>query len=105
MSAAIKAAEVVDHCVGRILEKVKSIGGQAIITADHGNSEKMWDAETQLPYTSHTTGYVPLVVFSEPYKNSHLREGGLLADIAPTVLEMMGLDKPEEMTGQSLFKV
>ncbi len=104
LSAAIKAAEVVDECVGRILDKVKSLGGAAIVTADHGNFEKMWDEKTNQPHTSHSIGDVPLVVFDERYKGVKLRAGGRLADIGPTLLEMMGLLKPEEMTGQSLFE-
>ncbi len=104
MSAAVKAAEVVDECVGKILAKVKELGGAAIITADHGNSEKMWDFETNQPFTSHTTGDVPLIVFDERNKTKKLRSGGKLADIAPTLLEMMKIPQPEEMTGKSLFE-
>jgi 2,3-bisphosphoglycerate-independent phosphoglycerate mutase len=104
LSAAVKAAEVVDECVGKILEVVKSQGGAAIITADHGNFEKMWDIQTNKPHTSHTTGEVPLVVFSESLKGKKMRQGGCLADIAPTMLDIMGLPKPDEMTGQSLIQ-
>jgi 2,3-bisphosphoglycerate-independent phosphoglycerate mutase len=104
LEAAIKAAEAVDQCVGKILDKVKSMGGAAIVTADHGNFEKMWDFETNQPFTSHTTGDVPLVVFDDRYKGRKLREGGRLADVGPTLLEMMELPKPEEMTGESLFE-
>jgi 2,3-bisphosphoglycerate-independent phosphoglycerate mutase len=104
LSAAIKAAEAVDECVGRILDKVKFLGGSAIITADHGNFEKMIDGSPDKPHTAHTIGDVPLVVFSERYKNRKLREGGRLADIGPTLLEMMDIPQPEEMTGQSLFE-
>jgi len=103
LAAAVKAAEVVDECVGRILDKVKSLGGAAIVTADHGNFEKMIDGSPDNPYTSHTTFDVPLIVFDERYKGRKLREGGRLADVGPTLLEMMGLEQPEEMTGQSLF--
>jgi len=104
LSAAIKAGEVVDECVGRILDKVRSLGGSAIVTADHGNCEKMWDIEKSQPYTSHTIGDVPLIVFDERYKDAKLRDGGRLADIGPTLLEMMGLAQPKEMTGQSLLE-
>jgi 2,3-bisphosphoglycerate-independent phosphoglycerate mutase len=104
LSAAIKAAEVVDECVGKILDKVKSLGGVAIITADHGNFEKMWDIEENQPHTAHTIGDVPLIVFDERYKKARLREDGKLADIAPTLLQMMGLPQPEEMSGQSLLE-
>ena len=103
LSAAVKAAEVVDECVGRILEKVKALGGAAIITADHGNFEKMIDKSPANPHTAHTIGDVPLIVFDRRYKGKKLREGGRLADIGPTLLEMMKLAKPEEMTGQSLL--
>ena len=104
LSAAIKAAEAVDECVGRILEKVKALGGAAIITADHGNFEKMIDKTPDNPHTAHTIGDVPLIVFDKRYKGKKLREGGRLADIGPTLLEMMKLAKPEEMTGHSLLK-
>jgi 2,3-bisphosphoglycerate-independent phosphoglycerate mutase len=103
LEAAIKAAETVDGCVGKILDKVKQLGGAAIITADHGNFEKMSD-ENGNPYTSHTTGDVPLIVFDELNKNKKLRSEGRLADVMPTMLEMMELSQPEEMTGKSLFE-
>jgi 2,3-bisphosphoglycerate-independent phosphoglycerate mutase len=103
LSAAIKAAEAVDECVGKVLDKVKSIGGASIVTADHGNFEKMIDQGPDDPHTAHTIGDVPLIVFDERYKDRKLREGGRLADIGPTLLEMMGLAQPEEMTGQSLL--
>ena len=103
LSAAIKAAEMVDECVGRILDKLKSLGGAAIITADHGNFEKMIDGSPDNPHTAHTIGDVPLIVFDEQYKTRKLRTGGRLADIGPTLLEMMALPQPEEMTGRSLL--
>jgi 2,3-bisphosphoglycerate-independent phosphoglycerate mutase len=104
LEAAIKAAETVDACVGKILAKVKQMGGAAIITADHGNFEKMIDGSPDKPHTSHTVGDVPLIVFDERYKGRKLRSGGILADIGPTLLDMMGLPKPEEMTGRSLLE-
>jgi 2,3-bisphosphoglycerate-independent phosphoglycerate mutase len=103
LSAAIHAAEVVDECVGKILEKVKSMGGAAIVTADHGNFEKMIDGDPDSPHTAHTVGDVPLVVFDDRYQGNKPREGGTLADVAPTLLEMMGLPQPKEMTGRSLL--
>ncbi|MBW8001472.1 MAG: 2,3-bisphosphoglycerate-independent phosphoglycerate mutase [Planctomycetes bacterium] len=103
LEAAVKAAQVVDECVGRILDKVKSLGGAAIITADHGNFEKMIDSSPDKPHTAHTIGDVPLIVFDERYKGRKLRQGGRLADVGPTLLDMMGLEKPKEMTGQSLI--
>ncbi len=104
LSAAIKAAEAVDECVGRILDKIKALGGSAIITADHGNFEKMIDENPDDPHTAHTIGDVPLVIFDERYNESKLRKDGTLADIGPTLLEMMELSQPQEMTGRSLFK-
>jgi 2,3-bisphosphoglycerate-independent phosphoglycerate mutase len=103
LEAAIKAAEAVDQCVGRILDKVKSMGGVALITADHGNFERMWDYPKDQPHTAHTVGDVPLIVFDESLKGSKLRQDGRLADIGPTLLQMMGLAQPEEMTGKSLL--
>ena len=78
------------------------MGGEVIITADHGNSEKMFD-EAGGPFTAHTTKPVPLILVSERYKGARLRQDGRLADIAPTMLDLMGLPQPEEMTGQSLI--
>ena len=103
LDAAVKACHTVDICVGKILDKVKELGGIAIVLADHGNSEKMADGSADKPFTSHTTGDVPLVVFDEELKGVKLREGGRLADVVPTFLDMMGLDIPEEMTGTSLI--
>lgn len=105
LEAAIKAAEAVDQCVGKVLEKIKSIGGSAIITADHGNFERMWDAKKNQPHTAHTVGDVPFIVFDDRYKSSKLREGGSLADVGPTLLEMMNIPQPDEMTGKSLLKL
>ncbi|MBN1435797.1 MAG: 2,3-bisphosphoglycerate-independent phosphoglycerate mutase [Sedimentisphaerales bacterium] len=103
MAAAIVAAETVDRCVGQILDKVKAMGGSAIITADHGNLEKMYDPITKGPFTAHTTGVVPLIVFDEELKGAKLRDDGILADVIPTGLELMGLEQPAEMTGRSLI--
>ena len=101
-AAAIKAIEVVDECVGRAVEALKEVNGVMFICADHGNAEKMIDYETGKPHTAHTTNPVPFIlVNADPsYK---LREGGCLADIAPTLLEIMGLPQPKEMTGKSLI--
>ncbi|HOM60965.1 MAG TPA: 2,3-bisphosphoglycerate-independent phosphoglycerate mutase [Anaerohalosphaeraceae bacterium] len=103
LAAAIKAAETVDACVGRILEKVRQKGGSALVLADHGNFEKMWDFENNMPHTAHTVGDVPMIVFDEDFKHRKMASGGRLADAAPTFLEVMGLPKPEEMTGRSLL--
>jgi 2,3-bisphosphoglycerate-independent phosphoglycerate mutase len=104
LEAAVKAAQVVDECVGRVLDKVKSLGGSAIITADHGNFERMWDSETNQSHTAHTVGDVPFIIFDDRYKGRKLRQGGCLADVGPTMLEMMGLPQPAEMTGKSLIE-
>lgn len=104
LDAAIKAAEAVDTCVGKILDKVKQLGGSAIITADHGNFEKMIDGSPENPHTAHTVGDVPLIIFDNRFKGKKLRDGGTLADIGPTLLDMMGIPKPKEMTGVSLLK-
>jgi len=104
LSAAVRAAEVVDECVGRVLQKLRSLGGAAVITADHGNFERMWDAERNGPHTSHTTNEVPFIIFDQRYKHIKLRQDGRLADVGPTLLEMMELEQPEEMTGKSLLK-
>ena len=98
--AAIKAVEVVDDCVGEVYEKVAELGGTMLITADHGNAERLLDEEGN-PFTAHTTNDVPLIV-----TNSHLelKEGGKLGDLAPTMLQLLGLAIPEEMDGTSLIK-
>ena len=103
LRAAIRAVETVDACVGKILEAVRATGGAAIVTADHGNCEQMWDPVHECPHTSHTLNDVALIVADEALKGVSLRSGGRLADIAPTLLEMMGLKVPAEMTGESLF--
>lgn len=104
MEAAIKAIETVDACVGKVVEKVLSKGGKAIITADHGNAEYMWDANTESVVTAHSTNPVPFIVVGEDLKNVELKEDGRLSDIAPTILDMMNLEQPEQMTGNSLIK-
>lgn len=101
MSAAVQAMEAVDICVGKIVDKVLSLGGQLCITADHGNLEKMVGDDGQ-PHTAHTTNKVPFLVLSEN-KALQLREG-ILADIAPTMLQLLGITKPVLMTGSSLIK-
>jgi 2,3-bisphosphoglycerate-independent phosphoglycerate mutase len=103
LDAAIKAVEVVDECVGRVIDAVLAKGGAAIVTADHGNCEQMIDPATGGPHTSHTTYDVDLIVVDDRYKGAKLREGGRLADIAPTLLELGGIEQPAEMTGESLL--
>lgn len=94
-----KAVEVTDECVGKVVEAVLAKGGVAIITADHGNADMVFD-ENGRPFTAHTTNPVPFIVTDE---NVTLREGGILADIAPTILDLMDLPKPAEMTGTSMI--
>ncbi|NLP43210.1 MAG: 2,3-bisphosphoglycerate-independent phosphoglycerate mutase [Peptococcaceae bacterium] len=102
--AAIQAVETVDKCLGQIVEKVRQKGGTTIITADHGNAESMIDSQTNSPLTAHTTNMVPFILVSESHKGQSLREGGALCDIAPTMLEIMDLEVPPEMTGKSLLR-
>ena len=100
LNAAVKAMETVDACVGRIVEKVLSLHGTACITADHGNLEKMLDEMTGQPYTAHTTNQVPFLVVSD---EKHTLHEGILADIAPTLLELLKIKQPAAMTGKSLL--
>lgn len=117
LKAAIRAVEVVDECVGRVLDAILAKGGAAIITADHGNCEQMIDPNTGGPHTSHTTYDVDLIVVDDRYKGAYdlatgeptgakglkLRKGGRLADIAPTLLKLAGVQQPAGMTGESFF--
>ncbi|MBN1342684.1 MAG: 2,3-bisphosphoglycerate-independent phosphoglycerate mutase [Phycisphaerae bacterium] len=105
LEAAVKAAAVVDECVGRLLDALHEVGGIGIVTADHGNFEVMIDPVTGHPHTAHTVGDVPLILVDDRYKGRKLREGGCLADVIPTALEMMRIDQPEEMTGKSLLQM
>ena len=101
-SAAIKAIEAVDECVGRAVEAIKEVDGQMFICADHGNAEQLVDYETGEPFTAHTTNPVPFILVNADPKYK-LREGGCLADIVPTLIELMGMEQPKEMTGKSLL--
>ena len=101
-SAAISAVEAVDACVGRAVEAIKNVGGVMFICADHGNAEQLVDYETGAPFTAHTTNPVPFILVNAD-ENLGLREGGCLADIAPTLIEIMGMEQPKEMTGKSLL--
>ncbi len=103
LPAAITAVETVDACVGKLLEKLKRLGGAAIVTADHGNCEQMWDPVHNCPHTSHTTYDVRLIVVDERFREKKMRPNGSLADVAPTALQIMGLEQPPEMTGSSLL--
>lgn len=101
-AAAIKAVEAVDECVGRAVEALKEADGQMFICADHGNAEQLVDYKTGDPFTAHTTNPVPFILVNADPKYS-LRENGCLADIIPTLIELMGMEQPEEMTGKSLL--
>ena len=98
--AARIAVETVDECVGKVVEATRAMGGVALITADHGNAERMVDDDGVTPYTAHTTNLVPFYIVGA---NVKLRDGRL-ADIAPTMLDLMGLEKPAEMDGTSLIE-
>jgi 2,3-bisphosphoglycerate-independent phosphoglycerate mutase len=103
LQAVVKACEVVDECVGQLMEAALARGGSLVITADHGNAEQMKDPKTGQPQTAHTNFTVELFVVGEAFRGATLREGGRLADVAPTMLAMMGLPKPAEMSGESLI--
>ena len=102
LPAAIKAIEVVDECMGQVVDAVESMHGNLFILADHGNADIMIDEKTGEPYTAHTTNPVPFILVSD--EKHKLREGGCLADVAPTLLELMGIPQPKEMTGKSLLE-
>jgi len=99
--AAVNAVETVDTCLGRVIGKILEKGGKAIITADHGNCEEMYDPVTKGPMTAHTTNPVPCIVVGQG--NVKLRDGGKLSDLAPTLLQMMEIEQPTEMEGSSLI--
>jgi 2,3-bisphosphoglycerate-independent phosphoglycerate mutase len=103
LDAAIKAAETVDACLGRLEAAVAAAGGTMLVTADHGNAEQMSDPETHQPYTAHTTGPVPVVLVNPPPGVTAVADGRL-ADVAPTLLDLLGLPQPAEMTGHSLAR-
>ena len=103
LQATIRAVEVVDECVGRMIDATLKRNGSLIVTADHGNAEQMYNPQHDCSHTSHTVYDVPLSVVGEQFKGRTLCTGGRLADVAPTVLEMLGIAKPTEMTGASLL--
>jgi 2,3-bisphosphoglycerate-independent phosphoglycerate mutase len=101
LSAAIKAVEAVDHCIGRVVDALQQVGGECLITADHGNAEQMMDPESGQAHTAHTSDPVPLIYVG---RNAAVTPGGILSDIAPTMLHLMGMPIPAEMTGKILMK-
>jgi 2,3-bisphosphoglycerate-independent phosphoglycerate mutase len=101
LAAATRAVEVLDECIGRAVEAMREIGGEVLITADHGNAETMRDEESHQPHTAHTLNLVPLLYIGRKAK---IADGGALQDVAPTLLSMMGLPKPPAMTGRSLLE-
>ena len=104
MDAAVAAVHAVDSCVRMVVEAIQKTGGRCIITADHGNAEYMWDEKAQVPFTAHTTNPVPCILVDDSRKSVELREGGRLCDLAPTLLDLMELPVPQEMTGKTLIK-
>jgi len=103
MDAALKAVAAVDECLGRVEKAIKDVGGVLLVTADHGNCEKMVDETTGQPYTAHTVGKVQLILVNNQEGIQGLKDGKL-ADIAPTMLELLKIEQPKEMTGTSLLK-
>jgi 2,3-bisphosphoglycerate-independent phosphoglycerate mutase len=102
LAAAIAAVETLDHCIGKILSTLHKAGGVALVTADHGNAEQMWDAELNAPHTAHTSNPVPVILCGERFRGKRLRDGSL-RDVAPTLLELLELASPAGMTGRSLI--
>jgi 2,3-bisphosphoglycerate-independent phosphoglycerate mutase len=103
LDAAVVAVETLDRCLGRIMRSLKSVGGTAIVTADHGNAEQMWDDELNGPHTAHTSNPVPVVLCDDAYVGRRLRDGSL-RDVAPTMLSLLGIPKAPEMTGMDLIE-
>ena len=100
--AAVKAVETLDECIGRVVAAARDVGGEVLITADHGNAETMYDPDTAQPHTAHTLNRVPFVYVGRP---ATMAPDGALQDIAPTMLALMGLPQPPEMTGKSLVQL
>ncbi len=103
MDATIKAVETIDHCLGRVVSALRDSGGDAIITADHGNCEKMLDEDNQQPHTAHTCSLVPMIYVGD--RSLSLSDGGQLSDLAPSILALMEIKQPAEMTGRSLIRL
>ena len=103
MEATIKGVEAVDTGVGRVVEATLAVGGGLLITADHGNAEQLIEYDTGKPFTAHTTNPVPLYLVVPQLANAKLRNDGILADVAPTILHILGIPQPKDMTGHSLL--
>jgi 2,3-bisphosphoglycerate-independent phosphoglycerate mutase len=103
LDATIAAVETLDNCLGRIMTAVQASGGTAIVTADHGNAEQMWDDELNAPHTAHTSNPVPIVLCDDRLVGRRLNDGAL-CDVAPTVLGLLGIPLSKEMTGKSLLE-
>jgi len=101
LEAAVRAVEILDGCLTRVVKAVRDTGGVLLITADHGNAEQMWNSEAKEPHTAHTSNPVPLLLVNSA-PGARLREGGSLRDVSPTMLGLLGLEKPKEMTGTDL---
>ncbi len=104
MEAAVKAVHTVDECVKKVTDKILAMGGSALVTADHGNADQMIADDGKMAFTQHTTFPVPVILVSEELKDVTLRKDGVLADLAPTLLDMMNVAKPQEMTGKTLIE-
>jgi 2,3-bisphosphoglycerate-independent phosphoglycerate mutase len=104
LEAAVVAVETIDHCLGRIVRAVRDAGGVLLVTADHGNAEEMWNTKLNEPHTAHTSNPVPVIVVQD-VKGLRLRDGGSLRDIAPTMLGILEVPVPKEMTGSDLRTV
>ena len=105
INAAIEAVKTVEQCIDKVVTAILNKGGSAIITADHGNADKMFeDIKGEKPFTAHTTNPVPVILASNQFKGATLRKDGILADIAPTMLYLMGEEIPDEMTGKNLIE-
>ncbi len=103
LPATIRAIEALDDCLGKIIEALQAVGGEALITADHGNAELMFDTATGQPHTAHTHEQVPLLYVGRPARVTN--DTGILSDIAPTLLYLLNLPQPREMTGKTLFEL
>jgi 2,3-bisphosphoglycerate-independent phosphoglycerate mutase len=102
LDATISAIETLDGCLGRVMQALHAVGGAALVTADHGNAEQMWDKELNAPHTAHTSNPVPVILCADRYVGRTLRDG-TLRDVAPTLLQLLEIPTPSEMTGHSLI--